>query len=199
MASQVDVVNRGLFKLGALPIMSMADGNKQARVMSGLWDTVLKAELRRAQWSFAMRRAALPALAAVPAWGFNFTYQLPSDCLRVVQVNDFYDPPSAQNYRNSDDSPYTIEGSTLLTDYGAPLKIRYVANITDPGAFDALFVEVLASKLAYEACESITQSNQKKDVAAQDYTAAKKDAVRVGALEKPPQGIYDDAWVTERL
>lgn len=189
-----------MFKLGAGVAMNIVNPtNKQERIMGGLWDTVRKAELRRHLWAFALRRTILPALADVPAWGFRLQYQLPADYLRMVQANDFYVTPSMLDYRNQDDSPYAVEGSKLLTNFQAPLKLRYVADITDPGAFDALFVEALAAKLAYEACEGLTQSNEKKKVAGQDYTQALRAASMVGALEKPPQGIADDAWMITRL
>jgi hypothetical protein len=199
MAAQIEIVNRALFKLGALPLASMGDNNKQARIMSGLWDTVRKSELRRNLWSFAIKRGSLPALAQTPAWGYTTSFQLPADCVRLVQVNDLYISPSEVDYRTMDDSPYAIEGNTLLASFPAPLKVRYVADITDPGAFDALFVEALSAKLAYEACEGITQANEKKNVASEDYKAAIKAAAMVNAIEKPSQGIADDAWMTARL
>jgi hypothetical protein len=77
--------------------------------------------------------------------------------------------------------------------------MRYVADVTDPGAFDALFVEVLSSKLAYEACYDITQSNQGREAAAQDYKMAVVEAARANAIEKPPQGFPDDSWMLGRL
>lgn len=199
MAGQIEIVNRALFKLGALPIASLVDNNKQARVMGGLWDTVRKAELRRHLWSFALKRAALPALASPPAWGYARAFQLPADFLRLVQVGETQVAPSIADYRDGDDSAYAIEGSTLLADFGAPLRIRYVADVADPGIFDALFVEALAAKLAYEACESITQANEKKNVAAEDYKTALRAAAMATALEKPPQGIADDSWMVGRL
>ena len=199
MAGQIEIVNRALFKLGALPLASMGDNNKQARIMGGLWDTVRRAELRRHLWSFALRRSTLPALAATPAWGYPKAFQLPADFVRLAQVNDLLVSPSETDYRTFDDSPYAIEGSTLLTVFPAPLKIRYVFDVIDPGAFDALFVEALAAKLAYEACEGITQANENKNQASEDYKAAIRSAAMVAAIEKPPQGIADDAWMTARL
>lgn len=199
MASQVEICNRAATKLGAGRIVSMSDGNKVARAFSAIWETVRRAELRRRSWAFALARASLPALADVPAWGYALAYQLPSDYLRLVQANDYFITPSLTDYRDSDDAPYAIEGSKILTDFAAPLKIRYVRDITDPGAFDACFVEVLASKLAYEACYDITQSNQGREAMAQDYKAAVSDAVRAGAVERPPQGLPDDSWLLGRL
>jgi hypothetical protein len=50
---------------------------------------VRKAELRKRHWSFAIKRAALPALADAPTWGFGYAYQLPTDYLRLMQVGEF--------------------------------------------------------------------------------------------------------------
>mgnify|MGYP006976401301 CR=1 FL=1 len=66
-------------------------------------------------------------------------------------------------------------------------------------SFDALFAEALASKLAYEACYEVTQSNQRQDVCNNDYRASISDAVKTNAIEKPPQGFPDDSWVLGRL
>lgn len=199
MASQVEICNRALTKIGGARITSMADASKGARVMSALWDTVRRAELRKRFWSFALRRASLPSLGSAPDWGFALAYQLPSDFLRLMQVSDIYLAPGLADYREGDDSAYAIEGLTLATDFPAPLKLRYVADITDPGAFDALFVEALSSKLAYEACYDIAQSNQGREAAAQDYKLAVTEAARANAIEKPPQGFPDDSWMLGRL
>lgn len=199
MAAQVEIVNRALTKLGAGRITSMADANKSARTMSALWDTVRRAELRKRNWGFALRRTSLASLSTAPAWGFALAYQLPADFLRLTQVSDIFIIPGLTDYREGDDSPYAIEGSQLLTDFAAPLKVRYVSDVTDPGAFDSLFVEVMASKLAYEACYDINQSNQGRESSAQDYKAAVLEAARANAIEKPPQGFPDDSWMMGRL
>lgn len=199
MASQAEICNRALTKLGASRITAITDNNKSARTMAALWDTVRRAELRKRNWNFAIKRDSLPALSAAPAWGFGVAYQLPSDFLRLVQLSDIYIVPGLTDYREGDDSAYAIEGQTLLTDFSAPVKIRYIRDITDTGAFDSLFVEVMASKLAYEGCYEITQSNQGRDAAAQDYKSAVVEAARANAIEKPPQGFPDDSWVFGRL
>ncbi|CAB3644014.1 hypothetical protein [Trinickia soli] len=199
MASQTEVCNRALTKIGAARITGILDNSKGARVMNALWDTVRKAELRRKIWQFATVRTTLPAITPAPAWGYNNAFQLPSDFLRLVQVNDTFAVPGLTDYRDQDDSAYVIEGNQLLTVFNAPLKIRYIKDVPDTGVWDALFVEAIAAKLAYEACEEITQSNTKKQTAQQDYTAALRDAVATGAIERPPQGFPDDSWMLIRI
>lgn len=199
MASQTEIVNRALTKLGAARVTNINDGAKSARAMSAIYDTVRKAELRKHNWSFALTRTALPALADAPAWGYAKQFQLPTDFLRMTQVNDVFLVPAMAEYVTGDNSAYAIEGQMILTDFGAPLKIRYVRDITDPGLFDALFVEVFAAKLAYEACEEITNSNTKKQVMDDDYRECVRIAARTNAIERPPQGIPDDSWMIGRL
>ncbi|WP_151038937.1 hypothetical protein [Mycobacterium tuberculosis] len=199
MASQVDICNRACTKLGAARITDITENSKSARVMNSLWNTVRQAELRRRTWKFATARTTLAALATPPAWGYNNAFQLPPDFLRLVQVNDTFAVPALTDYRDQDDSAYVIEGSQIFTIFNAPLKLRYIRDITDPGLFDALFVEAFAAKLAYEACEEITQSLSKRQQAMEDYKQALRDATVAGAIERAPQGFPDDSWMLIRL
>lgn len=199
MAAQIEVCNRAVIKLGGSTLLtSLSDNGKLARTFAALWDTCRKAELRKRNWNFALARGSLPKLSDTPR-GFSYQYQLPTDFLRLVQVSDVYVAPGLVDYRNFDDSPYAIEGQHLLTDFSDPLKIRYVRDVTDPGIFDALFVECLACKLAFEACYTVTQSREGQKVAMDDYKLAVKDAAAANAVERPPQGLPDDSWVLGRL
>lgn len=148
-----------------------------------------------------MKRAILSALSEAPDWGYSLQYQLPSDCLRVVQVNDFYVIPGFGDFIGAgpDEEPYKIEGGKILTDFTAPLKIRYLRRITNSGDFDACFVEVFAYDLAFEACEAITQSTTKKESLRQGKREEILDAIRANSIELPPQVVADDAWIASRF
>ncbi|KAF7958212.1 hypothetical protein AWV80_01185 [Cupriavidus sp. UYMU48A] len=189
MASQTEICNRAVTKLGAARITSITENSKSARVMNALWDTVRKAELRRRIWTFATVRTTLPEVTPQPEWGYGHGYQKPSDCLRLLQIGQTFVVPALTDYRDQDDSAYQLEGNLILTDQNAPLKIRYIRDITDPGLFDALFVETMASKLAYEAAEEITQSLSKKQQAGEDYKQSLRDATATGAIERAPQAF----------
>ena len=191
MASQVDICNKALSILGAARIVAITDASKSARAMSAHWDMVRQAELRKRFWSFALTRTQLPALANTPSWGFGTAYALPADFLRLHQVNDSFAVPAQTDYRTQDDSAWALETITdatgnwvraILTDFGAPLKIRYVRDVTDCATFDPLFADVLAAKLAFDACEEITNSTSKQQAAQQRYDTAVKEAARCGAI-----------------
>ena len=97
----------------------------------------------------------LPALADAPAWGYDYQYPLPDDYLALVQVNDIY------VRSGSSVALWSVEAGAILTNIEAPLKVRYVKRVTNPGLFDSMFCEALACKLALEACETLTQSETK--------------------------------------
>jgi hypothetical protein len=200
MASAVDIANSALTKLGADRILNMNDAQKEARDINAIFTMRRDALLRAYNWSFAMTRASLSALADAPTWGYSYFYQMPSDCVRVVQVSDEWVVNSLADYISGPDAePYRIEGRKIATDFGAPLKIRYVQRITDTGNFDAMFTEAFACDLAYHACESITQSNSKKEGLKDDKREAILLAIRANAIELPPQVIGDDSWILSRL
>lgn len=199
MASSVDIVNSALTKLGAKRIMDLSDTQKEAREMNAIFEIRRDYLLRTYNWSFAMKRASLSALVSEPEWGYTLEYQIPTDCLRVVQVNDYWDVPGFADYHNSpDEEMYRIEGSKIRTNLGAPLKIRYIRKVTNSGEFDAAFNEVLACDLAFNCAEALTQSNSKKESAREDRRDAIMMSVRSNAIELPPQMIPDSSWVLSR-
>ena len=192
MAGKVEIANRALTKLGAERILLITDPSKEARVMNSMFDTVFDAELRRARWKFAIKRTTLPALVATPEWGYAYAYQLPSDLLALVQVNEFYLRGLKQK------TLWTIESGQILTDLAAPLKVRYIRRVDNLGVLDPLFVEVMACKLAYEACETLTQSSQKRQQAGEEYRFAMDEAVRQDAIENPPDELPWGSWLDSR-
>jgi len=199
MASQVDIANRALTKLGAARIISFGDDNKQARAVTSMFDIVRDAELRSHIWSFSVRRTALPALTTTPAWGFKYEYDIPSDCLRILMVNDTYGGPDMSDYRDKPVADYSLEGNKILTDFEAPLKLRYISRVEDTTEWDSMFVEALACRLAMEMCEDLTQSNTKRELAQSEYTAMLRSAIRASAVEQPAQAMPDNSWMMSRL
>lgn len=199
MSSQVEIANRALTKVGEARILSLGDDVEAARVVSAVWDSVRDSELRARNWNFSITRSSLAALVSTPDWGFSYEYQLPSDCLRVLQVGEYFPGASLTDYRSASDAEYQIEGQKILTNIGAPLKIRYVSRVEDTGTWDSAFVEAFACKLAIEVCERLTQSNTKRDMAWREYGDALRSAALADAIENPPEPLADDAWVLSRI
>lgn len=199
MTAQVDIINRALTKIGEYPVVDITD-SAPSQAMSAMWGVLRDAELRKNRWGFAIARARIGADATAPAFGYATRYPLPTDCLRVLMVGDLlpgYDP---SDYRNAPDSAdWAIEGRYILCNETGELNVRYIARVTDVSTWDAMFVELFACKLAWEAAERVTQSAQKRNMAAEEYRAALTEARRAGAIELPPEPIADDSWVLVRV
>ena len=98
-----------------------------------------------------------------------------------------------------DQEKYKIEGEYILTDQENNLNIKYIYRNEDTAKYDSLFVEALACKLAFEACERITQSNTKKENLERDYETAMSKAKMRDGYEDDPRDYIEDDWVTARL
>lgn len=191
MSSKTEIANRGLSKLGE-PRVSNIDttDTKPARVMKYMWDMLLDAELAAFPWNFAVTRKQLAKDATAPAWGYSNRYRLPSDFLSLLEVR--YNP----DYKIETDA--TTGGKFILTDQGAPLYIRYIKRVTDTAEFDPLFNDAFASRLAYEGCEEITQSNTKKQLLAADYKEAISRAYANGSIQDSPVMLQESTWILAR-
>lgn len=186
MASKSQIASRGLSKLGEPAIANIdTTDTKPARVMRAMWDGVRDAMLQAYPWKFAGHRTQLAADVTDPLFGWDKQYTLPADYLAMRRIDG--------------DPDYEIEGGRILTDASAPLYIKYTRRITNTGEFHALFNEALASRLAYEACEEITESNAKKQAALTDMQLAISQAYAVDAIENPPDEPPEDEWLTARI
>lgn len=198
-ASDVAIANLALTKLGDLRIVDLSENTKPAREINAVY-TMLRDKLqRRYVWRYAVKRDSLPALAGAPAWGYTYQFQLPSDCLRVLQVGEYFPVPDLSNLISGGGQEYQVEGRVILSNDAGPLKLRYLSRVTDPAQFDATFDEAFASLIAFTVAEALTQSGSKKEAALRDYNMALRDAVTSSAIENPPESLADNAWIVARL
>jgi len=132
--SEVSIVNEALTLIGAERIISLSDDGKSARLMNEAFDKARDELLESHPWRFAVKRVALAKLVDTPAYQYSSYFQIPADCLRVLET----DPETAEWER---------EGQLIAANEDA-LNVKYIARITQPGLFSAKFAETLAAKLA---------------------------------------------------
>lgn len=189
MASVVDICNQALTKNGAATITDLLDDTRNAQVMNAIYEAKRDAELAAHPWTFAITRTKIPALSTAPSFGWLRSFPLPTDCLRVVEVDEFF-----VAYDSSAGPEFEIEASAILSDYASPLKLRYVQRVTNAGLFSALFAEALACRLAAESAEKITQNLSKREAAWAEYKQAIAAARRANAIERAPQRQQPTSW-----
>ena len=189
MASDVEICNRALQKLGAGRIVNLTDDSVTARACNLAFEPIKLKLLRNHEWSFAIKRAELPADATEPEWGKANSFTLTSDYVRMAA-----DYPED----NSNSKDWEIEGRKILTDDTAPIYIRYIYNLTEPKEMDALFRELFSTELAAELAEELTQSNSKKEFLAQEKKDILREARRINAILKIAGQPPEDTWITVR-
>jgi hypothetical protein len=190
MPSVVDLCNKALDKLGQGPITSLDDNTKAARLCSRNWPLVRDAVLRAHPWNFAITRDVLAPVElttteAAKQWGFTNKFAWPADMLRLVEVRDL------------STGEYQVEGRAILANATA-LYIRYVQREQDPNKYDSMFIDAAAAYLAFEMCESITQSTSKKEALWQEYKDRLPDAKGIDGQENPPAQFEEDEWIAVR-
>lgn len=189
-ASEVSICNLALQKLGAKRITALTEDSNNARQCNACYETLRDKELRAHPWLFAITRAVLTPSATPPAFDYLYAFPLPADCLRLL----------LPNRSMLDWVVETQDGQrVILTNDGDSINIRYIKRVTDPNQYDPNFVIMLACQIAWHTCEQITQSNEKKAVAEQDYKTARAEAKKINAFEDEPQDAPASSWETARL
>ena len=115
------------------------------------------------------KRIQLASDTATPAWGFSYQFTLPSDCLRVLRIEDY-------------DSDYKVEGRKIVSNINS-MKILYIARIEDPNEYDEILRETLSSALGADIAYAITSSNPVAQNMNQLFQSKLREARFVDATE----------------
>ena len=198
-ASNVAIANLALTKLGDLRILNLTDNTKPAREVNAVFDMTRDYLQRRFSWRYCIKRANLAADSGTPLWDWSYQYQIPTDCLRILQVGQYYPTPDLSDLISTGGQEYVLEGKYILSNQAGPLKLRYLSRVTDPVQFDTAFDMAFSAYLAYILAEPLTASGEQKQMAYNDYRNALKDAVIANAIENPPESLADQTWILARL
>ncbi len=100
------------------------------------------------------------SVVAIPPFGWSYQYDLPSNCLRVLEVNDSEDGDNR--------SPWIVEGRKLLTN-DDECRLVYIFREDDVTKWDALFIDAMALALAVKLTEVIRGATSKTEQLAAQY------------------------------
>lgn len=183
--SNVDIANNALVKLGASTIISFTENSQAARAVNVIYDQLRNSVLRDHKWNFATKRVTLAQNSEAPAFEYVYSYALPTDCLRVIQME-------------RRDMIFQIEGRNLLTDE-SPAKIIYIAEISDPNQYDAMFIEAFSARLAAELAVPLTDSRTLANDMMSMYEGKIRDARSLDSQESGEMEVVADTWLNARL
>lgn len=118
----------------------------------------------------------------------NFLRQAPQD--PKAGLNSFLGAP-AWNAQPD----WELEGDFLISECSTPLLFRFVADVVKVSEMDDMFCEGLACRVGLETCETLTNSNAKKQTMNNDYTKFMGEARIVNAIETGPVMPPEDEYI----
>lgn len=184
MASAVTVCNGALIKVGAARIAALSENSVEARICNDRYEHVLKDLLRSHPWNFATKWVELAEVVNPPDSEYDYVFQLPGDCLRVIQTDCEVDK-------------WAVEGEYIGADI-TPVTIQYIAYETDVNKWDDNFREVMSCKLAYDICYALAQSAALKREIGEEYRARLREARSFNGQEGSPPRVYANSWLNSR-
>lgn len=187
MATAVSVCSNALIQLGDSPIASFATSEgDRARMCSNLWPQVRDMLLRAYPWPCIRKRAVLAPEATAPAFDWGYSFLLPSDCLRIIQVGERNERPD-----------YEVAGGKILADTDA-LYIVYAWKNEDPAQWDSVLVDLasceMAARLAYPITQSASMAKLKRDEA----DLAMRKAKSIAGQDNEPEEYGDSPFTDVR-
>ena len=197
-SDETEVAVEALTLLGEQSITSLTEDSDRARAVNRIYTPTLDQALRSHDWNFARMRAVLGRVAATPAFKYSYMYQLPQQplCLRVLQTNLKADEAwEIETFQTADE---TAQYRVILTD-ASSINIRYIARITSPTLWDALFADAMVHELARRICYAITRNATLTATLTEEAKAKWKQARSVDGLEsRPLQQLLSDSFTTVR-
>lgn len=190
--AEIDIYNMAFDLLDEEVAIDPSDDRAPVRWMKRNYGPVRDAVLRRHPWNFAITRVALPALSEDPAFGWDYQYQLPNDCLRLL-------PLTYQGGFNTNPIKHAVEGRRILTDARPPLNVRYVRRVEDTREFDPLFTQLFAAELAVRGANWITGKQSYAERLGQMVRELNEQATLLDALEGTPADPIDDDLIAVRF
>jgi hypothetical protein len=157
--SITEIFNLALGRIGASVTMDAFGNDKNARACANAFELVVKEVSRSGEWNCLKKRGELARLGTAPIFGWSYAYQLPVDCLAVVQLNGW------DGYQ---EDVFDIEGTKLLTN-ATEAKVQYVTYISDPTKWDSLFTSAVVALLASRVAITLRQDEGLSGALMQEY------------------------------
>ena len=172
--SKVQIANMALAECGVgEQIIDLdAEASQSATLLRLYYDPLRQAVLEDHNWQFARTYAALGLVDTADGtqpWSteWTYTYQVPSDCLRVRRLVDGLGRPGL----NGTPTPFQEGGGTtrlLYTDLEDAIA-EYTADVTDPAMFSPSFVAALSVRLAAEVSVALSRVRGRDEALLRKY------------------------------
>lgn len=188
---ETGICNLALDILKEAPISSIEDERPIATWCKRNFAVQRDGALAMANWNFALTRKVIAADSVAPAFGWDYAYTLPGECVRLLPLT----------LGGNDEDPqvhHVVEGGKLLTNMSGPARIRYVRRATNYDAYHALFIDFLSARLAFRMAHWLTGKTSYVDVAQKIMKDTLEAAWLADAIEGDTPRAADSDWIDAR-
>jgi hypothetical protein len=164
---------------------------EEARLCSLYFELAFRAAARGHDWKCLSSQADISGnLTTAPVFGYDYAYSLPSNCIRVLRVED------------EDIYPWRVQGRTLVTD-ATSVKIDYIQYTMNTDLYDDLFTEALVMRLAAHLAPALSGGEEGQRIADNLMAWHEKitlpEARFADSAEGGSEEIEDTTWRDSRL
>ncbi|WP_244215107.1 hypothetical protein [Pseudomonas sichuanensis] len=189
MVTGVSICSNALLMLGSQPINDFADQNNldRARLCANLYPYQRDSVLRAHPWNCCITRVQLAPIADAPAFEWAYAFELPADCLRVLEVG-----------YGGCQIDYLVEKRSILTNDPA-VDLRYVFRNEVESTWDSHLVDLMTTAMAAVLAYPVTQSTSERDSRRAELVQATRQAKAVDGQEDPPQTLGNEHLLGARF
>jgi hypothetical protein len=173
MTTSIKMASNALILLGEQVIQSLDDDT----AASNLYDATYESLLSMEPWTFAMKEQDLSRNTAAPndKTGFQYSFNLPSDLIRIWQMMPHCNYVRIGNEIQSNESS---------------LRLRYIYRVSESD-LPAHFVKLVEYKLASEFAISVSEDENRAALFDNKFKSQLNSARKIDAQGQPPVPIQD--------
>jgi hypothetical protein len=172
--SWTDICNRALGRLGKGRIDDLVSGGDMALYCNQFLGEAIETVLSARSWYGFRARAQLARSTTAPAYGYNYAYALPADCVNLVGLDTLDD--------------WTREGAFVLTD-AEEVYALYVPRPDTPASLPGYLKRAIGLHLAFLLTTPLASSDQLKAIIGSEVNAAMQDAIAADERSNGLPGI----------
>lgn len=188
----LEIANLSLLRVGNNILTSLDEDSTDAQLVNTLLDPSIKEVLREGYWSSALTRSNLVQNVDKPAFQYEYSFALPADLIRLVQVYD----AAGQFYQSNH---WKIEGKNLLTDLNE-VNISYIHIPEDIDTLDHLCAQAIVNKLAMKLAYPKTENEKLVTSLTLEYEQiTAQRAKSIDAIENFEESEFGEvSWIAAR-
>lgn len=175
--SEVGIASMAAGLLDDYHIASLDEDRPIVRFMAREFGYVRDEILQSYPWHFAKTRAVLAPESDAPAFGYSYSYVIPTDCVRLLALR-------YNGNHNGGDVLYEVESGKILCNVSSSLNVIYIKRESNVAKWSPLAARAFAARLAMYAATRVTGKMQYFQKAQAEFQAVMFEARVADSLER---------------